>query len=265
MRIYIPTYRRPNVQTTFHKLPRQWQDKLWFVVREDEEHLFKWHPRLVIVRAPGAPEARQAALLHCVSEGETKLWMFDDDLTFSCRSGDMDYDSNGKEFHILRPMTLDDMDRGLSEADSELDTYAAVAFSARGFNNGIVADRREGYRMMMAFGVRTDFLAEHHIRFNEFKFWEDFHVTLEILKRGYPNLIMMDYCHNGVTNKAGGVSTYRTRERLLEEREKFIARHAPYAIAVEKKAESWGQGMSGTVPDLKIDWAKALREAPLSC
>jgi hypothetical protein len=113
---------------------------------------------------------------------------------------------------------------------------------------------------MRAFGVDRRVLAKEKIRFDKYLFWEDFHVALSLLKKGYENIVTTDYCNDAATNTSGGCSLYRSLDKLAAVRKDFLQEHAPFAVAVDKTAKSWGGGMGGvgaTVPDLKIYWQKA--------
>lgn len=255
MELIIPTRGRVGKQVTFNSLPPKWQDKVVFVVSPEEKDAFERYGRPILVcEKVGVPAARQLAV---DTYPQSCLFFLDDDLRFSQRC-------KGWEFGVktkLDKMTFEDMGHALDVMEEELQEFAAVGFDARGGNNNRpYLKKRIVYRMMRAFGVDCGVLNEERIRFDVFPYWEDFHVTLELLKKGYANSVSMDFCADGVTNTAGGCSLYRNLDDLRTTRDAFIAMHSPFAVSNEKPAESWGGGMGGagaTVPDMRIFWRKA--------
>ena len=263
MRIYIPTLGRRDKQITFNTLTKFWQERTWFVVHRREVELFKGHPNLVVVEKIGAPHARQTAVDHCLKgflagECSASLFMFDDDLRFSQRVKDWNIDTNVR----LEQMSPDDLHKALEFFQERLDDYAAVGMSARGMNNQVPDHPyKEAGRLMRAFGVRADILDYKKIRFDKFEYWEDFHVTLELLKNGYATYVSTAHCNDGITNADGGCSEYRNRDGLLKTRGEFIEYHAPYVKANDKSSESWGNTDESTMPDIRIAWVKCYEDA----
>ena len=255
MQIYIPTLGRVGKQRTFESLPPEWQKRTWYVIHKRERKDYLWHPRRVIVNKIGVCHFRQAALNHTTRRGFSKMFMFDDDLGFSIRADDW----SQKKPKMLAA-TPKDIGAALEIAEKRLDGYAAVGFDARfGNNRRPKADWHNVCRMMYAFGIDVDLFDELEIRFDKFFFWEDFHVTLELLKRGYPNSIYLNCCVGSPTNAKGGVSLYRTPEKLRAVRDEFVKHHAPFVVPVDKTSKSWGGDIGDTVPDVRIGWQKAFK------
>jgi hypothetical protein len=112
--------------------------------------------------------------------------------------------------------------------------------------------------MMRSFGVDCNVLLEEEITFDKYLYWEDFHVTLSLLTRGYPNLLSVVYCSDGVTNEEGGVSLYRNHDDLVRVRAAFLEEWGQWAQANDRKsAKNWKGTDAAFVPDLKIAWRKA--------
>lgn len=253
MRVYIPTLGRVGKQRTFESLPREWQKRTWYVIHKRERKDYLWHPRRVIVKKIGVCHFRQAALNHATRRGFSKMFMFDDDLGFNMRVDDW-----SPENPKLRAATPEDIGASLEMAEKRLDNFAAVGFGARFGNNRMPdADWHDVGRMMYAFGIDVEVFDEEEIRFDKFFFWEDFHVTLELLKRAYPNSIYLKCCVGSPTNAEGGVSLYRTPEKLRKVRDAFVRHHAPFVTPVDKTSKSWGGDIGDTVPDVRIAWRKA--------
>jgi hypothetical protein len=86
---------------------------------------------------------------------------------------------------------------------------------------------------------------------------EDFNMTLNLLRRGYKNLMLHRWVHNqaGGSGAVGGCNTYRK----LEERDKTIYRlaelHPGLVQVVEKQTKTaWG-GQKRL--DVVVQWKKA--------
>lgn len=258
MLIYIPTKGRTHKpQLTYTSLPVHWQKKTWFVTTSDEAKSLQRQydtNRVLVCDLPGVPAARQAVLEHGM---ERYVFMFDDDLRFCRRVEDWT-----PEKPSMRKSTEKDIDEALHLMQDKLETrFVQVGFGYRGNNNAIPEKEfRIACRMMRSFGVDVDYLNKLQIRFDKYLFWEDFHVTLSLLTRGFPNWMSVVHCTDGVTNSEGGVSLYRTPERLLSVREEFLKEHAPFAVANDdKSAKGWAGTDSDVMPDLKIYWQKAYK------
>lgn len=253
MRIYIPTYGRPDNQKTYNLLPQHIKKKTWFVIRPEEKKCFNWAKNVVVCNKKGVPAARQAALDH---SSDNVVILLDDDLRFSRRQKDWNIDK--KKTSILKASEKD-AEEALVWMDCKIRGGRPMAgLSGRGNNNSIEQRwERECHRLMYAFAVNKKLMTNHGIRFDRFKFWEDFHVNLSFLKLGMATVANVDIVIDAVTNSPGGVSLYRTREALVKERERFMKFHSPFVRPTEKSAKNWGGTVSATMPDVQIYWRKA--------
>lgn len=254
-KVYIPTKGRTERQITMTRLPNDVSDHIVFVICPEEETFFRRHwPKheLLIVDKQGVPAARQAVM--DIFDDEFPYVIFlDDDLRYVCREEDWCW-----EIPQMRQCNEVDVRLAFQWMEERLDKYAMVGLGARGMNNGI-PDRyeREASRIMRTFGVDRNLIREEGIRFDEFMFWEDFHVTLSLLTRGYPNVMSTVYCTDGTTNDVGGVSLYRNRAALEVERARFLEMWGQWCKPSEKRAKNWGNIDEDTMPDLIVAWRKA--------
>lgn len=254
-KIYIPTKGRLERQITFRRLMPDIRESVVFVVCPEEADYFRRNypdNEVMVVDKIGVPAARQAVM--DISDPDFPYVIFlDDDIRFVCRIDDWLF-----ELPHMRQCTDDDVRLAFQWMEKRLDKYAMVGLSARGMNNGI-PDRyeREASRIMRAFGVDRELIREEAIRFDAFMFWEDFHVTLSLLTRGYPNIMSTVYCTDGTTNDTGGVSMYRNRAALEKERRRFLEMWGPWCKPSEKRAKNWSNIDEETMPDLIVSWRKA--------
>ena len=259
MPIFIPTKGRTNDQKTFGWLPEEVRKYVVFVICPEEEEFFKEHypeQRILVVEKSGVPAARQAVVDRCIEKSIPYAAFFDDDLRFCVRRDDWEYKTG-------RLLAAADVPGAILASfqwmRARIEDYAIAGLAGRGNNQGI-ADRweRVNSRQMRSFAVDVQVLAEEKIRFDKYLYWEDFHVTLSLLKRGYPNILSLNHVCDGQTNRDGGVSLYRNRDDLVRVREEFLAEHAPFAVANDQKsAAGWANTDDATMPDVKIFWRRS--------
>ncbi len=256
MRIYIPTYKRVGLQKTLAALSPQLRKITWLVVRPEEKHAHE-HPHILVEKHPGVPAARQCALEHAYEANHTVCVMLDDDLKFAHRGVTWTPDTPK-----LNPSVASDVARAIGfMRDSVLDYgYAMFGFDARSGNNRKPEkDTESPARVMRAFAVHTKTLMREKIRFDKFPFWEDFHVGLSLLERGYKIGNFLNMTTDAGTNTKGGVSTYRTAAKLAACLKDFQKLH-PTIRPVLKKPKSWGGELGQReegIPDMVVYWKKA--------
>jgi glycosyltransferase involved in cell wall biosynthesis len=257
MTIYIPTYKRLAKQKTIKWLSKFDLERTNLIVLPKEEkaavRLYgKTLGGVLVCKNPGVAAARQFALEKSPTD---KVIFFDDDLQFCQRVKDWCFNSNNR---ALRPIQ-EDVDVGVDWLYAYLSPKMPVTcLGPRGGNNHI-ENRwhiRNG-RIMRSFGVYRPILDKHNIRFDEFYYWEDFHVAVSLLELGYPNIVNVDCITGGDTNSAGGV--YRNVSQMWDYANLFVQRH-PTARIREKFMQD-GDNITGAdkikVPDLTVYWKKS--------
>lgn len=267
MPLYIPTLGRVAKQKTYRLLPDTWKSRVTFVVhaREADAFLKTWQfgeDRIVVVDKVGAPHARKTAIDDAARRGFHKIFMLDDDLRFCYRPDDWQY----KIKDYCGDMTPEVLDKALCTMELCLNHYVHCGFGARAGNQAKPQLHVDfNGRLMRSFGVRVDVLKEKGIDIAKYPYWEDFHVVLSLLRRGYPNYVSLDYTTDGYTNTEGGCSLYRDEPTLRATRIDFLAEHGKFAKKNDKPAKTWGQGFANaeTAPDMIIQWKKAFEERDL--
>jgi TET-Associated Glycosyltransferase len=145
------------------------------------------------------------------------------------------------------------------------DGYVHVGLSARQGNNrpfyqnGVqgLFPWRENTRMMNAYAYNVEKLNKLDVQLGRIQFMEDFDLTLQLLRKGYSNIVSYEYCWNQRgSNKEGGCSNYRTAAKQKEAAEKLQRFHPDYVrVKVKTTKEAW-QGMRERY-DVEIQWLKA--------
>lgn len=254
MSIYIPTYGRPERQQTFKRLPKDVRQRVVFVVRPSEEAIVTrlWHHQcggVLTHKSPGVADARQTALEKSSTD---KVCFFDDDLRFCRRKPGWVYNSDTR----LDTATAADVSVGVQWLEDYLDLYPCTALGGRGGNIGIRHRwMTENSRIMRSFAICRWAMNDVGVRFDDFYYWEDFHVALSLLEQGYPNAVSTDIVTDGITNyEMGGVT--RDVSKMWEVAKRFAATH-PHA-KLKMKIFRWG-GPTLEAPDFTIAWKKAYR------
>lgn len=255
MFIYIPTFGRPEKQITFKALPQCFQKKVVFVVRDEEykavQRLFGGKCKEIIVQeGTGVAAGRQTAVEHSPHDA---ICFLDDDIRFSTRLPDWDYTTNNRALKS----SVQDVQAGIEWIEEQLNEYDCVGLGARGGNNGIPKRWVNlNYRIMRSFGVSKSALRRYNLRFDDFYYWEDFHVAMSLLELGRENIVSVNWVTDGVTNAKGGV--VRNLKKMWIQARKFVDLH-PSAVLVEKKFKHGDKELADTIfPDLRIAWKKTL-------
>ena len=259
MIITIPTYGRVDKQTTYENLPLSLRERVIFVVQDRELAAWMGKPRLplrhhVISLPP-----------HITTIGPTRQWMIenlnsidhkqvqlDDDLSFAVRRTD-----EPDKFVAATHKDIEDL---FEEIERRLNNYAQVGVGHREGGNYAVEPVLSNTRITRMFGLRTDVLRAEGIRFDRLPCKVDFDLTLQLLRRGYDNIVLNQWVHNqSGSNKEGGCSHFRTHEVLEFAAHRLAELHVPFVQVVKKQTKSaWG---GGERTDVRIQWKQARRAA----
>jgi len=214
------------------------------------------------VDCSGISNVRQWIIEHCK---DNKVLMIDDDLSFFRRTSLEDF--------TLNIATGEQILEIMQWIDSKLDDYAHVSISARTQNfqttSRILREKTlelELIRPWRLYGFRKDIILGEKLNFSaglEINTMDDFHMTLQLLELGYPNIVWFQYAHEQRgSNSIGGASTYRNLELLKTCAENLKAKHPPGIVeTVQRKTiSSWGGSSKNPIyrTDVRIQWQKAL-------
>lgn len=252
MQIIIPTYGRSDKLATYRHLPKKLQAKTILVVQHREKHLYKeFHPTQLLV-LPNSIQTitptRQYIMKWAHKKGLRKIVMLDDDLRFDIRR----MDEAGK-FYVATDAQVEVLFKKIEKA---LDQYAHVGVLSREGGNRVEESYKEATRMMRVLAYRVDIFTKLKIKFDRLPLQEDFDVTLQLLRKGFPNYVICDYVNGqGTSGAKGGCSHFRTIELHNENVKKLAALHAPFVKIVEKQTKgAWG-GQARL--DVMVQWKKA--------
>ena len=270
--IYIPTLHRTKKQRSFEYLPESWRDRIFLVtVEEDVEDLRKNYPEANTIVPPKEVKGISKVRQWIIENAETRyVWMCDDDQHFYKRLPNdwhLKYVSDKEHFNY-NPMEdlLNETAELISKEKTKLgNKFFGVGLSARQGNNRMFPQTHVyNSRMYNTYALDTYLFKKEGIRFDEFEVMEDFNVTLSFLTRGYPNVIMYEYCWGQIeSNMAGGCSEYRTQELQRKNAERLVKKFPRFVTLIEKKSKSWGGDFS-TRSDVRVQWKKAFESAKLN-
>jgi len=192
-----------------------------------------------------------------LSVDSSKFLMLDDDLRFYKRVSATDWRLRDlSDF----PDTSRQVGRMLSLVSSKLDKYVHVAISAREGNNRLPYEGAECSRPLRVLAYRRkEFLGVEHGRV---EIMEDFDVTMQLLRQGYKNLVIVSWAHNQVqTQMSGGCSDYRSLELHNLNVLRFAELHTPF-VSLREKHNKRGRELSNRV-ETTIYWKRAWESSQL--
>lgn len=236
---------RDSLQHTLSELIGQ---DVWLVVQHGEAAAYKkiWSQLYSLPR--GTPRTLPAARAWVAEAfAGQKVLMLDDDLSFAERRKD--------DPTKFAKTSLASIKKMLAAIEKKLDKYAHVGLCSREGGNRVTTDQ-EATRMSRVLAYNLA-LVPKDVQFDRVLLPEDFDVTLQLLYKGLPNLVLAGWCHNQPgSNTAGGCSVYRTIEVHNAAMLKFGALHPDTVKIVEKQTKtSWG-GLPRL--DAHVQWKKAL-------
>ena len=178
---------------------------------------------------------------------------FDDDLVFLRRKAPRD-------IHQRSDMRVQDAIDCFQRIEFWLkEGYAHGALSQRAGNNRESTEVKVIGRATDTHFYNADVIHGEGLRFDDVILRQDFHMTLSLLERGYPNVIDHEFMSGQTDGTPGGCEVYRTKQ-MLEEQAHLLASLHPDFVKVITKTRKGGFGES---TDVRISWMKAF-ESKLS-
>lgn len=231
-----------------------------FVPRSQIKDYFHCDARLHGLDVDGISATRQAMINFAIEEGQT-LAMFDDDLYF--------FDRPSLEKHdLVKTSGTTPIVKWLEDTLTE---YAHCSVSTREQNfqqtkkllkhSSFYLENERPYRI---YAVDPRILREIDFRFDtpDWFTMDDFHLTLSLIRAGYPNVVSFAHAHNQTSSNAkGGASDYRDLTSHERSARLLYEMHPEFVSLVERTTiDSWGGSYQNPVTrlDVRIQWKKAL-------
>lgn len=266
MKLYIHTYGRATRQATWNRLPPALQKQCSLVVQAREASAYSKHPGTVLVLpdnictlSPTRQWIMEYHYKHFVVT-DHKLCLLDDDLReFAKRRTD-----NPTLFTQGTDQDMLDVFHLLDEA---LDKYAHAGVLHREGANRVEEPYMLATRMMRVLAYDVRVVRAVGARFDRVPCKQDFDMTLQLLRAGYPNYVITQYVQGqgGGSGAAGGCSGYRTAQMLTETCHALARLHPGFVRVVQKTTKSaWGASKINTPitrDEVQIAWKKAFHSS----
>lgn len=257
--IVIPSAGRPGKVRSFSVLPPEARAITRIAVPAQEMRRYRiYHEDNELLAVPesvkGIAATRQWLTERCRARF---LMQISDDVTFFRR-----VEPRSVKLRAVAPTDLSEM---LVAIHGYVVEYGHAGISFRGGNNHVDEEvKLAGARMCDVYIHDTHLLGALGIRWDRQPVMEDLDVTLQLLRRGYANPVLYEWCWNqNSSNLAGGCSTYRNAELQMEGALALEYHHPRYVSAREKKAKNW-KGFGDSRWDVTVQWEKAFRERDLA-
>lgn len=244
--IFIPTYKRADKQETFKNLSEEIQEQTILVVHPSEESLYSEY-NYVVCPADTISKKRAWIIRNCPTK---YLIMLDDDLKFCKRKSEegwkLKYIDGTDEVTELFNDVLLALKAG----------YAHVGISARMGNNREESNVKENTRMFGFLAYNRDVILKEVI-LERVKFHEDFDITLQLLQKGYENLVFFYYAKDDARgyNSEGGCSDERDLENHNESVKHFHSLNENFTRIRKLKSKHAGE-LSERL-EITVYWKKA--------
>jgi hypothetical protein len=252
MKIIIPTKGRVSQQTTLANLPKELHPQVVIVAPSTEfyYHQKNWPNVTVVQQTDDRWDIATKRQWIVESSQEEKIVMLDDDLRFAVRRTD----DPGK----FVKATLLDVSKAFTELEALLsEDFPHAGFSARGGGINDAAKRggwQMGKRMMYVLGYHLPTVRKHAI-FGRIKTHEDMDICLQLLSKGFPNLVNFSFVVDQKFGSAGGCTSERTVEKNNADVELLAQLHPKYVRITEKAYTS-----STPRKEVVCAWQRCLQE-----
>jgi len=240
-KIYIPTFRRADIQITYDNLPDEYKEKVIMVVQEQERKDYNYDVKYFEVDNDiGIAKTRE---LICRDAKKTRFLMVDDDIVFHRRNqkyySAFDKVSNmDKSKRIATNSDLDDMFTLFNEW---MDDGMLHVGCRRSDLPPVKTPHSDIVFIQGAHFINGEMLSDiiEEIDWTYCKVGEDAHFMLEYLIRGYNNRRSDEFTFSAKSFQEGGCSVFRDAEFHNKEHEKLMSKWPEY-VSLRKEIQAQG-------------------------
>ena len=259
MKILIPSRSRPKTMSTPFQIPdRFMKDVIVYTAVEQKADYVAANPELNIRSVSTMDDLLGRKLELMAQDVDDELVMLcDDDFVFFRRIDPFEPQ--------LRKMEEDDWDDLFEQIEglfAENPNLYGVGVSMRQGNNRLEPEGNPNTRLNGCIIYRRKvFLSVEHDRTNPMN---DFDVNLQLLRAGWDNHLIAEFCYNqGGTNAPGGSSDYRNLETQAAAAEFLEAEHFPFVRTRIKKNKTGDESLRER-KEVTVYWKKARASATKS-
>lgn len=255
MLLAIPSKARAGQRNhTYDNLPPALQERTLFFVPKSEVSAYADRfskQRIMGVGVSGIGKVRQF-IINYASAAPGKVAMLDDDLSFFERRKD--------EPTKLTKASARGVEKMFDELERQLDMFVHAGVAAREGANRNTDKHLLSTRMLRILAYNAEKMVDLKVRYDRLPVMEDFDVTLQLLRKGYANIVLNQWAQDqGTSNAPGGCSTYRTAEVQAAGAYGLQKLHPDFVTVVQKETKgAWGGGVR---TDVRIAWKKAFDSA----
>lgn len=255
MHIYIPTYRRVNMQKTWTFLsPRIRECTTLVCVKDEAKALHRATGGRVLVQ-PERVQTISAKRQWIVDQCESPyLAMLDDDLRLCVRDPIWGQGKSNNDEVRLLPCNNNESDRLFRELRQQLDSYAHAGISMRMANRGALPGWHQCKRMcyVLAYHLPT---MRQFARFDAIEHREDIWVTLKLLEAGFANSVSFEFCADNLYAKKGGESA--AGRKMSKSNKDALTLHKEFPMLVKAQWRDYRAAVSIKRMEVTVQWKKA--------
>lgn len=244
--IIIPTYRRVDMQKTLRHMPKDWIKRTVLIC--DSKDAARFESMNLGARIHVHPKDINSIAQkrrYIIEKFDGKILMLDDDLRICVR--DFKRCEGTDSLSLIRTATPKEAGRMFELIEKKLDKFVHVGIGARPNNNAIEKTQRNkdmtkkemrwwpNFRMMYALGYNT-LRVRPLLKLGRIEHREDMDYTLQLLRQGYANRILVEYSVDQLYNTKGGESEFGSRsvEASNADALKLHKFHKKFVKVVEK-------------------------------
>ena len=251
MKIIIPSYKRVDKQITIRSFSPELLARTTIVVQAgEEEQAYKAanFPCDIYV-LPAEIKTIGPTREHILQTMQEPCIMMDDDLRFRV------YNPKTKKYQAAKADDIDKMIAWLEAKMYEGFAHASIGYPLLAHHRGKVIYNSRYYAIAAYNCPLIRHLGGTFIvsRKNTLLTQEDFHLALQLLRKGYPSIISTYFMSDQKANADGGCSETRTFEQLKAQ-SKHLSRVHKGFVTVVKKDTDWGEHK--TRYDVRVNWKK---------
>lgn len=257
MQIVMFTSGRAGKSLTPDRLPGSIKGQLWILVPHGQGKAYQDAGHGNVQETPEGVTGIAKRRQWCLDQLATtdKVVMLDDDLRFDTRRTD-----EVSKFLVATDQEVEDL---FVDIDRQLEKYLHLGVMAREGGNfhGDAGRYIEVGRATRVHGLKVQELKRLGCRFDRLPLMEDMDMTLQLLRLGYPNVIINYMVQGqGMSNAPGGCSVYRTPDLQAFAANALAEMHRPHVTTHEREVKSnWGPGFNKRM-DVTVQWQRAYEE-----
>ena len=261
MKILIPSRSRPITMSTPYQIPERFRDDVTvYVAVEQKVDYAERNPELRIRSVSTLDDLLGRKLELMARDADDEFVMLcDDDFTFFRR-----IDPFSPQLRKMEDEDWDDLFEQIEGLFAYNPNLYGVGVSMRQGNNRLESEGARNTRLNGCIVYRKSAFLHPGIEHDRTNPMNDFDVNLQLLRAGWDNHLISEFCYNqGGTNAPGGSSDYRTLDTQAEAAEFLEATHLGFVRTRIKKNKT-GDPSLRERKEVTVYWKKARASAQKS-